>query len=229
MAHPQMNSLAPQAAADPPLYTAAGFVMIRAPLLPVEPLQTFFVRTAGEPPDAALAALGAVAANPLVAEALLVSSPVLGQAVRYLEQDPTGKKGRRAALSLLRYFVRMSTRPTPFGLLAGVAPGVIGPAMAVRLGPRAHYRTSTRPDLQWLLYQVRRLEDDPGLAAQLAFYPNPAMIQAGGRLHIPYRHGHGTGGAGAYGVAAGDPGGPAGAGAGAGQAAARRAGRAVAP
>jgi lantibiotic biosynthesis protein len=48
----------------------------------------------------------------------------------------------------MRYLLRWASRATPFGLFAGVAPAVLGPAALVRFGGR--HMTVTRPGGTWV-------------------------------------------------------------------------------
>lgn len=67
-------------------------------------------------------------------EAIEVASPVLARRVGGVcgghVQQP--RRVRRVVESVTRYLLRMTTRATPFGLFAGVAPVRIGPTASVR-------------------------------------------------------------------------------------------------
>src|SRR6266852_9809966 len=63
----------------------------------------------------------------------------------------------RIRAKLLRFLIRMSTRPTPFGLFAGVALGHWGAITDLALSAEPP-RTATRPDMAWLLPFVQKLE-----------------------------------------------------------------------
>lgn len=110
--------------------------------------------------------------DPLVQEAIALASPSLAAA-----RTPKAEAAR------LRYRSRMTTRPTPFGLFAGVALGHFGPT-DLRLAPRSEHRKRTRPDLKWLLEIVRGLEQNPDVVRQLSVFRNSAVLRAGNRLHL---------------------------------------------
>lgn len=85
------------------------------------------------------------------------------------KQGPLSESVRQ---SLLKYFLRMSTRPTPYGLLAGVSLGKWGASSHVswdakRLKP--HHRL----DIEYLLALILALERMPKVQRQLRFYTNP--------------------------------------------------------
>ena len=130
--------------------------------------------------------LRSLASAPVVQEALLTGSPDLFRAIPRWQRAPESKKGQRAQTRLLRYLIRMATRPTPFGLFAGVALGYVGPGMDVRVGSLEQNRKRTRPDMQWLLYLVRSLEGRPEVATHLRFFTNPVTFTSGGRLYLPH-------------------------------------------
>ena len=117
--------------------------MFRTPLLPFEEVEAWSAGLAA-PAAAASAAgpeeladavaadramlrarLGALAERPEVREALFVASPSLAEALDVWRREPDGKKGRRAEQALVRYFLRMASRATPFGLFSGCSTAVL--------------------------------------------------------------------------------------------------------
>jgi lantibiotic biosynthesis protein len=145
------------------LYEPAGPVLVRAPVLPVEAYL-------GLAPDAPL--------DPLVRTALAVGS-------RDLLDQLDRKRTERGRATLLRYLIRMSTRPTPYGLFAAVGLAETGDATDLRIaGPP---RTRTRPDMEWLLALVRRLEARPEVRRELRVFANPTVLVRGGRAQLAER------------------------------------------
>ncbi len=119
-------------------FVPSGFFAFRTPLLPFEEVEAWSAGLAApaagaEELAAALAAdramlrarLGALAERPDVAEALFVASPSLAEALDTWRRDPDGKKGLRAERALVRYFLRMASRATPFGLFSGCSTAVL--------------------------------------------------------------------------------------------------------
>ncbi|MEU0938788.1 lantibiotic dehydratase [Embleya sp. NPDC005971] len=86
------------------------------------------------------AGLRRIAADPLFREAVQVASGSLAAALDRLDAgaDLGPKRLTGTALSVTRYALRMTGRPTPFGLFAGVATAHLGPTARVRVqGPDA--------------------------------------------------------------------------------------------
>src|SRR5438128_1736106 len=109
------------------LYEPLDFVMVRAPLLPIEAYLALSDQVNHN--DAGQSMLhplmfeeGSLAPrDPRIRRALAVGSSAL---LDDLERStPSSKDAGQLKGKLLRFLIRMSTRPTPFGLFAGVAPG----------------------------------------------------------------------------------------------------------
>ncbi len=84
--------------------------------------------------------------DPLVKEALYIASPSLQERLDYWIKDPTSKKGRKIERVLAKYFIRMASRCTPFGMFSGVALGTI--STDTRLAIEAlHYKRKSRLDM----------------------------------------------------------------------------------
>ncbi|MET9431098.1 lantibiotic dehydratase [Streptomyces sp. NPDC003036] len=178
----------------PALFEAKDVFLYRAPLAPETAgtagtrgtSGTGETRGADGPPDlgACAAVLDRAAADPLLAEALELASPSLSALVRRVAaHGPAGVKAarlRRAALAVARYDIRMRTRPTPFGLFAGVAAGHFDSTAKAARGT-AHL-TRTHVDLQWLTRVVHRLERDPAVLAALTVQAHQALAVRGDRL-----------------------------------------------
>ena len=148
-----------------------GWFVLRAPLLPI---------------DAYLQLAGAGGAcdgrfgvdDPWVALALVVGGGRLSKALG------NGPASDSAALGkLLRYQIRMSTRPTPYGLFAGVALAEFGDETPVAMGPVLPIRRA-RPDMQWLLSLLSEIEQRPEVLRQVSVVAHPAAFEHGGRFHL---------------------------------------------
>ena len=167
------------------LYEPLDFFQLRAPLLPVEAyveLRSDQNSMESSPPGPKRASV--FASEPCVRRALAVGSLSLVDA---LGRTPAfTSKARNAQRKLLRYMIRMSTRPTPFGLFAGVALGCWGERTHLGLAS-APGRLRTRPDMQWLMTLVLRLESNPEIRKHLRVMANPAAFIRAGRVFLTER------------------------------------------
>ncbi|MCQ4045229.1 lantibiotic dehydratase [Streptantibioticus rubrisoli] len=135
-----------------------------------------------------------LADDPLVREALAVSSPSLAreiEAVRasgprsHTHGQPAGLV--RVLRALAFYRLRMSGRPTPFGLMAGVSGARLTDDLAEvrgRLGT-AH-RRAVRPDRGWLTALVAEWERRPHILRGLRLVANNLCFARNGRVVLPY-------------------------------------------
>lgn len=174
-------------AATPFPYEARFFVA-RSPLLPAEALRVE-LRTP-EADEAALEAavaadraavearMRALVALPEVREALWLNSPDLDRALELWLADPAHPQARNVAGSLYRYLARMSRRPTPFGLSAGLSTGAVGPATRLELDGAD--RSHTRLDMAWLTALTGALE--PLLRDGLRYRPNSSLYRSSDQL-----------------------------------------------
>jgi class I lanthipeptide synthase len=156
------------------LYRPLDWVMVRAPLLPVEA----YVDLAD--PERQLAML----ADARLRRALAVGSTSLLAALDRSRQSPlTRRDDERMRTKLLRYLIRMSTRPTPFGLFAGIALTSWGESSTLRV--RATDATSRmRPDMAWLMTLVVQAEADPVVRKRLRLVSNPLAVIDAGRITL---------------------------------------------
>ena len=160
-----------------PLYETAECVMLRAPALPVETYLALADRAAE------IMAAWPHAADPRVRAALAIGSPALLDALDRKSGDE--KEAPRLRNKLRRFLVRMSTRPTPYGMFAGAAAAAWGDTTDICLNGTA--RTRTRVDMDWLLRFVLSLEASPTIRNQLRWVASTAVWNHFGRLVLSER------------------------------------------
>jgi thiopeptide-type bacteriocin biosynthesis protein len=122
--------------------------------------------------------------RPEVREALFLASPKLEAGLDAWLADEPGGPPTKYEQALLRYFARMSSRPTPFGLFAGVATGTLGGRTEVSLGAIGDHGRRTRPDMHFLTALVEAIEALPEIARSLVLRPNSSLCRVGGRLRF---------------------------------------------
>jgi lantibiotic biosynthesis protein len=168
------------------LYQPLDSVMVRAPLLPVE---SYRALADGEDPLSLLS-------DSRIRRALAVGSPsLLGTVERFERSGLAPRDAEQMRAKLLRYLIRMSTRPTPYGLFAGVALGSWDAVTDLSIRSTCA-TTRTRPDMAWLMDLVMSLEANPLIRKRLDWCANPlAAIQAG-RVALAERAPTGKGGPG---------------------------------
>ena len=152
------------------------------------------LRTPARPfaPAVSEADLRAALADPWFEEALYLASPGLhAECAKWQRGElPDARKQSRLLGTLARYYTRLRTRCTPFGLFAGcsvVAWGA-GPSH-VRLATSQH-RRHTRLDMHYLCALAQQLAQHPALQPWLRYYPNSSLYPSGQTLRYVEHHYH---------------------------------------
>ncbi len=123
-------------------------------------------------------------AIPDVADAIEAASPDLAARLcDIVAGAPVAtRQQQRVTLSLARYLLRLQYRPTPFGLLAGVAPARI--AADLDVGGDGTARAVAGADDGWLATVISGLESIPELLARLTVRADPTWTARDGRVLI---------------------------------------------
>lgn len=179
-------------------FAPSGFFVIRTPLLPLREFLDWSgaseaAISAGDPavlPDATRrdkvrlrAGLAALFTRPEVREALFVASPSLFERSDLSASDAESDKGQKTERALLRYWARMCSRPTPFGLFAACSVGPIGREPRLTVAARQACQRRTRLDMYYLTALVEALEQDAALRDELSWRPNSSLYEIAGRIH----------------------------------------------
>ncbi|MFJ6572135.1 lantibiotic dehydratase [Streptomyces sp. NPDC091292] len=132
------------------------------------------------------AQLAELVADARFREALEVSSPSLARTVdAVLANTPvTASDLRKAHRAVTRYLLRAASRPTPFGLLAGVLWGSFGAATKGELTGAGH--KAARLDAGLLARLIAEWERDPAVHRGLSVVANGLCFVRGGRLVLPF-------------------------------------------
>jgi lantibiotic biosynthesis protein len=127
--------------------------------------------------------------NPTFAEAVYLASPVLFQeAINWKEgQLSDDKKIKKVQFSLGKYYSRMCSRCTPFGLFAGV--GVVEWGEETNLEIALNTQRNTRLDMHYAGALAQRLAGIPEIKFSLKYYPNSSIYQIGEEIrYVEYKY-----------------------------------------
>lgn len=175
-------------------YRAATVALLRAPALSPADLPPWPELSERGPDRAAqwIAWLRGVWGQARIAEALAHASPALAESVDAVchADAPDVARVRRAVMATARYLLRMTSRPVPFGLLAGAGLAWFGDQPAVRWG--ADHRVVAHASGEWLEAVISKLEKMPGLLPGLRVVTNSAAFVRGDWIVIPYRSASGA-------------------------------------
>lgn len=166
----------------------SDFCLVRTPLLPFGTALNFF-RCIENNPQVLSEQLVGLYSQPLLQEALYISSPVLYyQTLKYLKGDITDRKiKRKIETSLFQYFVRMSTRSTPFGLLAGFSLGHYADTTHFQPDDIDPLIRHIRFDMDYLCNVINKLLIDPIVRKKLFYHSNTSLYRLGNKIrYIQY-------------------------------------------
>ncbi len=136
-------------------YKVLDTFLLRSPLLPIECADATLPEKFSE----------------LFRTAVAVASPSL-----------FNNAGEKAESKWYQYQKRMSSRPTPFGLFAGVALGHFG--SKTDLSFSGNHRTRSRTDSTLIMNLVEELESDRTFRRKLRYRQNPEAFNAANRIWI---------------------------------------------
>jgi lantibiotic biosynthesis protein len=155
------------------------WVLVRSPLLPVER----YLELRGSEGTGTEVELPRAVQEPRVQRAISVASPSLFER---LGRSPSGPSAlRRRRLAVLRYLIRMSTRPTPYGLNAAVSLARWGERTDLRLDAGEVVRA--RLDMGVLDAMIGELECRLEVVRELRVERHPLVSVRAGRAFLPER------------------------------------------
>ncbi|ELS58887.1 hypothetical protein STVIR_0140 [Streptomyces viridochromogenes Tue57] len=175
-------------------FTATAPLLLRLNVLRSDEFATLIADFGrdGVPGDSTIAShIRMLSRNPVLTEAIAVSSSALSDALRQISEGPVPRRKKliRAAISATRYALRITGRPTPFGLYAGVT-------LAADKAPRretpsrspepVQWRKQPRFDAEWLDAVTRTWLKDPATRRATHVVANSLCFERGDRLILPY-------------------------------------------
>lgn len=115
--------------------------------------------------------------NGLIREAILVSSISLYNSLK----NKTGKE-KDVIESYIKYFIRMTTRTTPFGLFSGVSVGSFNSETKINSSRERLVEKYSRVDMEWLCKVIDSIKDNENILKQLKVDFNNTIIEKGNRI-----------------------------------------------
>jgi len=135
-----------------------------------------------------------VYSDPAFQESIYLASPDLYVALRKWidsEKEFSPKEYQRLNYTFLKYYSRMSTRSTPFGLFSGVKLGKFTDETVAAKNHKLMITDQirdTKLDMHFLVGLVNHFVKTPKIADQLLFYPNNSIYKLGNKIrYIEYQ------------------------------------------
>jgi thiopeptide-type bacteriocin biosynthesis protein len=120
--------------------------------------------------------------NSLVLEAIYLASPNLySECIKWLNNEPmTEAEIEKLVNSILRYYSRMTTRSTPFGLFAGCTTGEFGNENKIILSKK--FNKELRLDMMYLTALSDYISNLNFLKEDVLFFPNSSIYAVSDKL-----------------------------------------------
>ena len=127
--------------------------------------------------------------QPFFKEAIYLASPVLhDQLIKWHKDELRDEKEiDKLVLSIYKYYSRMQTRCTPYGLFAGCSTGIWGPKNEIITTD--YIKRHTRLDMNYLCALAQKLNTHSIILPLLLFYPNNSIYLLGSQLRfVEYKY-----------------------------------------
>lgn len=120
--------------------------------------------------------------NTLFRECILISSKNLYDTLNNFYNGKNIKKKDYFFQSIYKYLIRMSTRPTPFGLFSSINFGEYTNGETEIVLDESKYKKFVRPDLEWMMGIIKKLEKNS--YEKLNFRLNDSIFTKGNRAFL---------------------------------------------
>ncbi|MCT3692628.1 lantibiotic dehydratase family protein [Elizabethkingia anophelis] len=157
--------------------------VVRRPFFNIKKLKEVF-NTSGD-------VVEKIISNDVFLEAIYLSSPEFYyEVIKWKQSENKKQLPLRLKNTLLKYFIRMSSRSTPFGLFSGVDTGYFTARTQEKtFVEHSKFKRDTKPDMHFLVSLAKYLENIPQLKNKLLFYPNNSIYIVGDKIrYIEYTH-----------------------------------------
>ena len=115
----------------------------------------------------------------LQGEATFLASPSLVNEIEQQSKKSTQNNTLNLQISVLKYYIRMSSRCTPFGLFAGCGIGEVGQNSRIELDSLDKHKSYTRLDMNYLCALIHNIAQTDIINEQVNFYPNSSLYASG--------------------------------------------------
>lgn len=118
-----------------------------------------------------------------VVEAIMISSKSLYETIEKYKKDKKNDNLDSIGRALNKYFNRLTTRPTPYGLFSSVSIGTFGDDNYIKKGK---YKKRARVDCEWLFNVMEILVFKEFCYKKVQLFTNNLLLKEGGKLKNIY-------------------------------------------
>ncbi|KYH04461.1 hypothetical protein A1704_17350 [Chryseobacterium cucumeris] len=133
--------------------------------------------------------------DPIFIEAIYLASPALHSEVKKWVNNEISniEKVEKLKLSIIKYFSRMTSRCTPYGLFAGCSLGIFADETNIILEQAQNHNRHTRLDMNYLVSLSQSLAKDDIIKNKINYFPNNSIYKLGDKIRYVeyyYQNGH---------------------------------------
>lgn len=153
------------------VYQAFDKFILRTHIYPLDYLKIFQTR------ELKVKEIIKIISDPIFQEAIYISSPSLYSEIdKILNHGNSNKKElERIHQSIIKYFIRMSSRCTPFGLMASCTTGTIDAQTNMELEPYIKWKRRTFLGMDFISKFIKQLENEHKILSRIKFFPNSSL------------------------------------------------------
>ncbi|MCF2445429.1 lantibiotic dehydratase [Dyadobacter sp. CY345] len=153
-----------------------GFFLLRRPALSADQLYEFHKQLSDNSSETLLKKYYL---DPLAQESIFVASPALFERFQIWLNGGEISENDKLQSTLYKYFVRSSTRSTPYGLFSGCVLGAIGSDTQFQISESSHLLRNSRIDFECLIAIKEWILQQPLIQSQLKLFPNSSLYKIG--------------------------------------------------
>jgi class I lanthipeptide synthase len=166
-------------------YEINSTFVFRIPLLPLNNLLSLLDEN-----PVRLESIKKLLKNPIIAEAIFLASPEFYERLIKWDIDKAskGKDNDQFSQSFYKYYSRMTSRCTPFGLFAGIGNGKTGFDTSFDLKPAEEHTRHTRMDMSYLCKLTSNLLKHEAIKNGVRYFANTTLYKSGDKYrYIEYQ------------------------------------------
>jgi thiopeptide-type bacteriocin biosynthesis protein len=171
------------------LFIPLDFFMFRIPILPIEFFKAicFVKENKDNLSEDFYNMITTLSQNPSIRETIAIASKSLFNSVEKIKKIKNSKKRETTIINFLKYLIRMSTRPTPFGLFAGITTGnFVNTETNITILTVDNFEKKVKPDMEWILNIIKEIEEQKNIVEKLHLTTNSMSDCSGERAFLPY-------------------------------------------
>ncbi len=166
------------------IYKTEDDFLLRRPLLSIDDAEYFNFKL--EEQDKIDAYIQLIRNSSTIMEAILVSSNSLYTSIINYNSSTPFKKKKDILISTQKYVIRMSTRPTPYGLFSGISSCSFGNDCYIEQYRNSNITKRARVDMVWLYKLIEKLEKNQDVLNNLTISVNSTSYAHGDRVYLSY-------------------------------------------